>query len=93
MDALVADLESVDAVEEEVGPLRDLAARLVPLGRPVVPPGAELERLRERALAVLRAFAAGGRPGAAGPGAGPGIEPGPRPGVLEAVRRRLSVVI
>ena len=59
VDALVADLESVDAVEEEVGPLRDLAARLAPLSRPVVPAGAELERLRERALAVLRAFAAG----------------------------------
>jgi Ca-activated chloride channel family protein len=63
LDALVADLESVDAVEEEVGPLRDLAARLVPLSRPVTPAGVELERLRERALAVLRAFAAGGRPG------------------------------
>jgi hypothetical protein len=53
----------VDAVEEEAGPLRDLAARLVPLSRPVPPAGVELERLRERALAVLRAFAAGGRPG------------------------------
>ncbi|HET9556941.1 MAG TPA: hypothetical protein VFS70_07365, partial [Actinomycetota bacterium] len=63
---------SVDAVEEEVGPLRDLAARLAPLGRPVVPPGVELERLRERALAVLRAFAAGGQPGQPAPEPGPG---------------------
>ncbi|HJW64388.1 MAG TPA: hypothetical protein VJ849_12880, partial [Actinomycetes bacterium] len=61
VDALVADLESVDAVEEEVGPLRDLATRLAPLSRPVVPAGVELEGLRERALAVLRAFAAGGQ--------------------------------
>jgi hypothetical protein len=75
VDALVADLESVDAVEEEVAPLRDLAARLVPLRRPAVPPLAELRRLRERTLAVLRAFAAGGRPGgdpAPEPGQGPG---------------------
>jgi Ca-activated chloride channel homolog len=74
VDALVADLESVDAVETEVGPLRDLAARLAPLSRPVVPPGAELQRLRERTLAVLRAFAAGGRPGG-----DPAPEPGPAP--------------
>jgi Ca-activated chloride channel homolog len=67
VDALVADLASVDAVEEEVGPLRDLAARLAPLSRLVVPAGVELERLRERALAVLRAFAA----------PAPGPEPGP----------------
>jgi Ca-activated chloride channel family protein len=72
VDALVADLESVDAVEEEMGPLRDLAARLAPLGRPVVPPGVELERLRERALAVLRAFAAGGPPDEPAPERGPG---------------------
>jgi hypothetical protein len=83
VDALVADLESVDAVEEEVAPLRDLAARLAPLSRPAVPPLAELQRLRERTLAVLRAFAAGGRPGgdpapepAQGWGQGPGQEPG-----------------
>ncbi len=83
VDALVADLESVDAVEEEVAPLRDLAARLAPLSRPAVPPLAELQRLRERTLAVLRAFAAGGRPGgdpapepAQGWGQGAGQEPG-----------------
>jgi Ca-activated chloride channel homolog len=87
VDALVADLESVDAVEEEVAPLRDLAARLAPLSRPAVPPLAELQRLRERTLAVLRAFAAGGRPGGdpapepaqgwgQGAGQGPGQEPG-----------------
>ena len=87
VDALVADLESVDAVEEEMGPLRDLAARLAPLGRPVVPAGVELERLRERALAVLRAFAAGGRPDEPAP------EPGQRPPSSGSGERRLSVVI
>jgi Ca-activated chloride channel family protein len=66
VDALVADLESVDAVEEAVGPLRDLAGRLAPLSRPVPPAEVELRRLRERALAVLRAFAA----------LAPGREPG-----------------
>ena len=73
--ALVADLESVDAVEEEVAPLRDLAARLAPLSRPAVLPLAELQRLRERTLAVLRAFAAGGRPGG-DPAPEPAQEPG-----------------
>jgi Ca-activated chloride channel family protein len=58
VEALVADLESVDAVEEEVRPLRGLA---VELGRRLgagVPGRAELERLRDLALALLRAFAA-----------------------------------
>jgi hypothetical protein len=55
---LVADLESVDAVEEEVRSLRDLAAELVSVAGTVVPDRRGLERLRERALAVLRAFAA-----------------------------------
>ena len=80
MDALVADLESVDAVEEEVGPLRDLAARLAPLSRPVAPAEVELRRLRERALAVLGAFAAGGEPApepAKGPDQGPDRNRGP----------------
>jgi hypothetical protein len=63
LEALVADLDSVDAVEEEVRPLRDLAAELASLAGPVAAADAVgLERLRERALAVLRAFAA---PGAA----------------------------
>jgi hypothetical protein len=83
VDALVADLESVDAVEEEVRPLRDLTAGLVLVGRPAVPAGVELERLRERALAVLRAFAAGdrpgGRPGQPSPEPGPGWAPEPAP--------------
>jgi hypothetical protein len=69
--ALVADLDSVDAVEEEVRALRDLAAELASLAAPAVPDGAGLERLRQRALAVLRAFAA---PGAAPP---PGQPPDP----------------
>jgi hypothetical protein len=73
LGALVADLESVDAVEEELRPLRDLAAELALLARPVAPEGPELERLREQALAVLRAFAAPtGRPGGQGPPPGTG---------------------
>ena len=64
VEALVADLESVDAVEEEVRPLRELGVelgrRLGPGGGVRVPGRAELERLRDLALAVLWAFAAGG---------------------------------
>jgi hypothetical protein len=60
VDALVADLESVDAVEAAVRPLRELAAALRPLARTGVPGGRELERLRDLALAVLRAFAGPG---------------------------------
>jgi Ca-activated chloride channel homolog len=80
--ALVVDLESVDAVEEEVRPLRELAAEL---GRRLgagVPRPAELERLRDLVLAVLRAFAAPGNRGHGGPAGpapwvrGPGV-PGP----------------
>jgi hypothetical protein len=77
LEALVADLESVDAVEGELRPLREVAAEL---GRVAVPGGserAELERVRERALAVLRAFATQGVPG--GPGA---------PGAAGVVRGR-----
>jgi Ca-activated chloride channel homolog len=48
LEALVADLESVDAAEDELRPLRDLVAELNLLTEP--------ERLRDRALAVLRAF-------------------------------------
>jgi Ca-activated chloride channel homolog len=62
VEALVADLESVDAVEEEAGPLRELARELGVLTGPVVVEGAELEGLRVWALAVLRAFAAAGEP-------------------------------
>jgi Ca-activated chloride channel family protein len=72
LEALVADLNSVDAVEEEVRPLRDLASELVSLAAPAVPDGTRLERLRERALAVLRAFAA--------PGAAPAPSRSPDPG-------------
>jgi Ca-activated chloride channel family protein len=72
VDALVADLESVDAVEEEVRPLRDLARELVLLTRPGVPGGRELERLRDLALAVLRAFATANPPT---PTRGPGRDP------------------
>jgi Ca-activated chloride channel homolog len=75
VEALVADLESVDAVEEEIQPLRDLAAELVPVRGPLVPGRAELERLRERALAVLRAFASPAPPAAPAPG--PAQPPGP----------------
>jgi hypothetical protein len=62
LEALVADLESVDAVEEEAGPLRELARELEGLTGPVVVQGPQLEELREWALAVLRAFAAAGDP-------------------------------
>ena len=77
----MVDLESVDAVEEEVRPLRELAAELAPLGRADVPGGREpgepeLERLRERALAVLRAFAsADGRAGSPTPAPRPASGP------------------
>jgi Ca-activated chloride channel family protein len=60
LEALVADLGSVAALEEEVRPLRDLVAELASLAAPVVPDVPGLERLRERALVVLRAFAAPG---------------------------------
>jgi Ca-activated chloride channel homolog len=66
LEALVADLESVDVVEEEVRPLRDLLAELGSAMRPRVPEQSGLERLRERALAVLRAFATSGAPAAPG---------------------------
>jgi len=77
LEALVADLDSVDAVEEEVRPLRDLAAELASLAAPVVPDGTGLERLRERALAVLRAFAAPGAAPAPGRPAEPTQPPDP----------------
>jgi Ca-activated chloride channel family protein len=74
VEALVADLESVDAVEEEVRPLRELVAelarRLGPVGLVGMPGPPELERLRDLALAVLRAFASGGAPAPGAP-AGP----------------------
>jgi Ca-activated chloride channel family protein len=74
LGALVADLQSVGAAEEELRPLRDLADELVPLTRPSASGQPELARLRDRALAVLRAFAdpAGGQ---ASP---PPTEPPPR---------------
>ena len=88
VEALVADLQSVDAVEEEVRPLQELAAEL---GRRLVPgvgagmPGRpELERLRDLALAGLRAFATAGGQDPGGPARpapwvpGPGVPiPGP----------------
>ncbi|HEX2159583.1 MAG TPA: VIT domain-containing protein [Actinomycetes bacterium] len=70
VEALVADLESVDAVDEEVRPLRDLVTELGSVPAPAGSDRARLERLRERALAVLRAFAAA-------PGPGPGQPPVP----------------
>jgi Ca-activated chloride channel family protein len=79
VEALVADLDSVDAVEEEARPLRELVAEL---GRVAARGGSdarELERVREWALAVLRAFAAvdDGRGGAQGG------EPPSRPALRE----------
>ena len=64
--ALLGDLESVDAVEEEVWPLRDLAAELARVATTTGAGPVELERVRRRALAVLRAFATHHTPG--GPG-------------------------
>jgi Ca-activated chloride channel family protein len=76
VEALVADLESVDAAEEEVRPLRELVAEL---GRVVAGAGSGplvLERVRERALAVLRAFAAPDGRGGEAPSRPAGREPG-----------------
>jgi hypothetical protein len=56
VEALVADLESVDAVEEELRPLRDLVADLDLLNARTGPTPTTLARLRDRAVAVLRAF-------------------------------------
>jgi hypothetical protein len=78
LEALVGDLESVGAVEEEVWPLRDLVAALSRVAGSVGAGPVELERVRRRALAVLRAFAthhtpaAPDVPGTSGPGATPG---------------------
>ena len=72
----MADLESVDAEEEEVRPLRELVAEL---GRVVAGAGSGplvLERVRERALAVLRAFAAPDGRGGEAPSRPGGREPG-----------------
>jgi Ca-activated chloride channel family protein len=61
LQALVADLESVDADEAELRPLRDLAAELDhQFAEPPAAGAGALARLRERASAVLEAFAAGG---------------------------------
>jgi Ca-activated chloride channel family protein len=83
VEALVVDLESVDAVEEEVRPLRELAAALRPAALTGAAGGRELERLRDLALAVLRAFAA-----PAGEAGHPAPTPAPRPGRDPAFWRR-----
>jgi Ca-activated chloride channel homolog len=62
LEALVADLESVDAAEDELRPLRDLVADLDLLDARTGPTPTGLERLRDRALAVLGAFGAPGDP-------------------------------
>jgi Ca-activated chloride channel homolog len=87
VEALVADLESVDAVEEELRPLRELVAELRRVTAPEGSKPPALERVREWALAVLRAFAAAddGRGGAQGgkPPSRPAVrerEPGRDPG-------------
>jgi Ca-activated chloride channel family protein len=81
VEALVADLESVGAVEEEVRPLRELAVelgrRLGPVGVVGMPGRPELERLRDLVLAVLRAFASGGATATAPGGPAPGPPPAP----------------
>jgi Ca-activated chloride channel family protein len=63
LEALVGDLESVDAVEEEVRPLRDLVAELARVAASTATGPVELERVRQRVLAVLRAFATAHAPG------------------------------
>ena len=69
LQALVADLESVDADEAELRPLRDLAAELDRrLADPRTTHEGTLARLRERARAVLEAFATGGGAPPAPPG-------------------------
>jgi Ca-activated chloride channel homolog len=76
LQALIADLESVDAVEAELRPLRDLAAELDrQLTRPATAGVGALARLRERAVAVLEGFATGG----GGPAPSPPSEPEPPP--------------
>jgi Ca-activated chloride channel family protein len=75
VEALVADLESVDAVDEEVRPLRELVVELGRVAASASSGERELERVRELALAVLRAFAAPG-----GRGDGQGAEPMPPSG-------------
>ena len=87
LEALVADLESVDAVEEELRPLREVAAELDRVAASGGSERVELERVRERALAVLRAFATQEAPG------GPPAPGGPRggeagPGAAGVVRGR-----
>ena len=79
----MGDLESVDAVEEEVWPLRDLAAELAQVAATIGAGPVELERVRRRALAVLRAFATRtpGAPDASGPGATPGTPGTPAAGM------------
>jgi Ca-activated chloride channel homolog len=76
LDALVADLESVDADEAALRPLRELAAELAFLARPTVSDRAELARLRDRVLAVLLAFA---QPDGQEPPRAPGPPPGRDP--------------
>jgi hypothetical protein len=74
LQALIADLESVDADEAELRPLRDLAAELDRrLADPTAAGEGALARLRERARAVLEAFATPG--GGASPA--PRSEPEP----------------
>jgi Ca-activated chloride channel family protein len=72
LQALVADLESVDADDAELRPLRDLAAELDRrLADPAAAGEGALTWLRERATAVLEAFATGGDAAAPAPPADP----------------------
>jgi hypothetical protein len=89
LEALVTDLESVDAVEEELRPLRELAAQLARVPALGGSGRVELERVRERALAVLRAFAAqeaSYTPGPPVPPGAPGGEASPRTPRLDQPR-------
>ena len=91
--ALVADLESVGAATAELAPLRELLAALEQVVAGPARAGAELDRLWDRALAVLEAFA---RPQEA-PGTGGGDPSGPpegpvavRTGGQDPVRKRAA---
>jgi Ca-activated chloride channel homolog len=89
LEALVTDLESVDAIEEELRPLRELAAQLARVDAFGGSGRVELERVRERALAVLRAFAAqeaSYAPGSPVPPGAPGGEASPRTPRLDQPR-------
>jgi Ca-activated chloride channel homolog len=80
LDAMVIHL-STSGHASEATPLRELAEALKACDLPVPLASAELERLWQRSLEVLDAFASGsrdGKPGSSRPGGGAGAEAGRR---------------